>query len=206
MLGKLGGPFVSPRDGVSQHVHVGVEDLDEHFDQAKRHGARVLKNKIKVGLGTWDLGFGIWDLPTLRSVLVEVIVDGEVDAKRRHRPEARGGNLVVFRAHRQVPRADSCNVNQSTDRYHAHRSVVHRLQQRILLPNPIELESMVGSNPVGGCGATRSDGGPIQAPSRLILGGCPRRKDDCDKQSCRHNWEQSTVKHAATIGRNVLLL
>jgi hypothetical protein len=80
MLGKLGGPFVSPRDGVSQHVHVGVEDLDEHFDQAKRHGARVLKNKIKVGhchylcvsvshvgtqdwgLETWDLGLGTWDL------------------------------------------------------------------------------------------------------------------------------------------------
>ena len=43
MLGVRGGMFGSPRDGVSQYVHVTVDDLDRHFEQAKQHGARILE-------------------------------------------------------------------------------------------------------------------------------------------------------------------
>ena len=139
-------------------------------------------------------------------MLVEMIVDGEVDAKRRHRPKARGGNLVVLRPHRQVPRADASNVNEPTDRYHPHRSMVERFQQRVLLPDSIKLESVVSGDPVSRCGATRRYGRPIESPARLVLGSCSRREHDGDKQSCREKVTRGTVKHAAAIGRNVLLL
>lgn len=42
MLGRRGGPFGSPRDGVNQYVHVTVDDVDRHFEQAKQYGARIL--------------------------------------------------------------------------------------------------------------------------------------------------------------------
>jgi hypothetical protein len=132
-----------------------------------------------------------------------MIVDGEIDPKRRHRPQARGGEFVVLRPHRHVPRAEPSNVNEATDRYHPHRGMVERFQQRILLANSVELEGVVRGNPVSGRGAARRNGRPKEAPALLILGNCCRRKHDRDKQSCRKN---STVKHAATIGRNVLLL
>jgi len=136
-----------------------------------------------------------------------MIVDGEVDPKRRHRPEARGRHFVVLRPYRQVPRANASNVDEATDRYHSHRSMVERLQQRVLLPNPIELERVIGGNPVGRCGATGRNGRPIEPSPTLILllGNRSRRKDD-DKQSCRKNLTCPTVQHAAIIGRNVLLL
>src|SRR5262245_27090197 len=112
-----------------------------------------------------------------------MIVDGEVDPKPRHRPEARGGNLVVLWSYRQVPRADASNVDEATDRYHSHRSMVERLQQRVLLPNPKELERVIGGNPVGRCGATGRNGRQIEPPPTLtlLLGGRSRRKDDGEK-------------------------
>jgi len=135
-----------------------------------------------------------------------MIVDGEVHPKRRHRPEASGGKLVVLRSDRHVPRADPRNVNEATDRYHAHRSMVERLQHGILFADLIKLEGVISGDPVGRCGAGRRDGRPIEPPALLILGSCCRRKNQSDKQSCRKNLTHSTVKHAATIGRNVLLL
>lgn len=44
MLGRRGGPFRPPRpDEVTQLVHVAVEDVDQHFEHAKGHGARILE-------------------------------------------------------------------------------------------------------------------------------------------------------------------
>jgi uncharacterized glyoxalase superfamily protein PhnB len=43
MLGRQGGQYLAPRHGeVHQYVHVSVEDVDRHFDQAKRFGARIV--------------------------------------------------------------------------------------------------------------------------------------------------------------------
>ncbi len=42
MLGRRGGPFGSPRDSLNQYVHVTVDNVDEHFERAKRFGAKIL--------------------------------------------------------------------------------------------------------------------------------------------------------------------
>src|SRR5262245_7009505 len=109
-------------------------------------------------------------------MFIEMIMDGEVNPKRRHRPKARGGNLVVLWTHRHVPRADPSNVDEPSDRYHSHRSMVERFQQRILLPDSIELESVVSGDPVGRCGATGRDSWPIEPSALPILSSCCRRK------------------------------
>ncbi|MGH8430217.1 MAG: VOC family protein [Solimonas sp.] len=45
MLGRQGGEFRAPRDGeVTQYVHVAVEDVDRHFEQAKAFGARIVES------------------------------------------------------------------------------------------------------------------------------------------------------------------
>src|SRR5215813_9161789 len=45
MLGRQGGEFRAPRrDEVTQYVIVHVTDLDEHFERARRSGARILKS------------------------------------------------------------------------------------------------------------------------------------------------------------------
>jgi len=139
-------------------------------------------------------------------MFVEMVVDGEIDAERRHRPEARSRNLVVFGTHGEIPRADAGNVDQATDRYHSHRGLLKRLQHGILFTHFVELQRMVGRDPVGSGGAARSSGRPVEPSSLLILGGRCRRKNNGDKQSCRKNLKRTTRKHAATIGRNVLLL
>lgn len=44
MLGRQGGEFRPPRpDEVSQFLHIHVEDVDAHFENARRRGARILK-------------------------------------------------------------------------------------------------------------------------------------------------------------------
>ena len=43
MVGQRGGPFGSPRDGISQYVHVTVDEVDRHFEQAKSYGAKILQ-------------------------------------------------------------------------------------------------------------------------------------------------------------------
>jgi len=155
--------------------------------------------------------FEIRDLPMLRPMLVQMIVDGEVNAKCRHRPEAGGRELVVLGTHREIPRADAGNVNHSTDGNHAHRLSLERLQQRILFLNFVELEGMVGGDPVRGRGPAGCDGRPEETavrPIRLLrlLRRRCRRNNDGDKQSCRQNSKGLIVKHAATIGSSVLLL
>ena len=139
-------------------------------------------------------------------MFVEMVVDGQIDAKRRHRPEAGSRDLVVFGANGEIPGADASNIDQAADRYHPHRRVLKRLQQGILFTHLIELERVVGRDPIGSGGAARRDGRPIQTPPLLVLGDGCRRKKHGDKQSCRQNPKRTGVKHAATIGRNVLLL
>lgn len=44
ILGRQGAEFHPPRRGeVSQFVHVAVQDVDRHFEQAKQHGAQVVQ-------------------------------------------------------------------------------------------------------------------------------------------------------------------
>jgi uncharacterized glyoxalase superfamily protein PhnB len=44
MLGRQGAEYHVPRRGeVTQYVHVTVEDVDRHFEHAKRSGARIVQ-------------------------------------------------------------------------------------------------------------------------------------------------------------------
>ncbi len=43
MVGKRGGPFGSPRDGINQYVLVNVDDVDRHFEKATSYGAKILQ-------------------------------------------------------------------------------------------------------------------------------------------------------------------
>jgi uncharacterized glyoxalase superfamily protein PhnB len=44
MLGRQGGPFRAPQgEDVACYVHVTVDDIERHFERAKRNGARVLQ-------------------------------------------------------------------------------------------------------------------------------------------------------------------
>lgn len=44
MIGRPGGVFQPPRAGeVSQYVHINVDDVDRHYETAKRFGAKILE-------------------------------------------------------------------------------------------------------------------------------------------------------------------
>jgi uncharacterized glyoxalase superfamily protein PhnB len=52
MLGREGAEFRPPRsDEVSQYVLVHVENVDEHFERARQHGARILKPPADMPFG-----------------------------------------------------------------------------------------------------------------------------------------------------------
>jgi len=52
MLGRQGGEFRPPRPNeVSQYVSVDVENVDEHFEQAQKCGARILKSPTDMPFG-----------------------------------------------------------------------------------------------------------------------------------------------------------
>jgi len=52
MLGRQGAEFRPPRpDEVSQYVTVHVEDVDQHFAQTRRCGARILKPPADMPFG-----------------------------------------------------------------------------------------------------------------------------------------------------------
>ena len=52
MLGRQGAEFRTPRPNeVSQYVTVHVEDVDKHFEQTERSGARVLKSPADMPFG-----------------------------------------------------------------------------------------------------------------------------------------------------------
>ncbi len=52
MLGRQGGEFRQPpRNEVSQYVLVHVEDVDRHFEHAKRFGARIVKPPTNMPFG-----------------------------------------------------------------------------------------------------------------------------------------------------------
>ena len=52
MLGRQGGSFQAPKDGhVSQYVLVAVDNVDEHFEHAKRNGARIIQPPVNMPFG-----------------------------------------------------------------------------------------------------------------------------------------------------------
>jgi uncharacterized glyoxalase superfamily protein PhnB len=52
MIGRQGAEFRAPRAGeVSQYVHVRVEDVDRHHEQARLRGARILKAPADMPFG-----------------------------------------------------------------------------------------------------------------------------------------------------------
>lgn len=52
MLGRYGGPFRPPQaNEVSQYVHVTVENVDRHFEHAKRCGARIVQPPTDMPFG-----------------------------------------------------------------------------------------------------------------------------------------------------------
>jgi uncharacterized glyoxalase superfamily protein PhnB len=52
ILGRQGGEFRPPRrNEVTQYVHVHVDDVDRHFDQAKKFGARILESPTNKPFG-----------------------------------------------------------------------------------------------------------------------------------------------------------
>lgn len=52
MLGRQGGEFQPPRPNeVSQYVTVHVEDVDAHFEHARRCGAKILKAPTDMPFG-----------------------------------------------------------------------------------------------------------------------------------------------------------
>jgi uncharacterized glyoxalase superfamily protein PhnB len=52
MLGRQGAEFRPPRpDEVSQYVTVHVDNVDEHFERARKRGARILKPPANMPFG-----------------------------------------------------------------------------------------------------------------------------------------------------------
>jgi len=52
MLGRGGGEFRAPRPNeVSQYVVVHVENVDQRFERAREHGARILKSPTDMPFG-----------------------------------------------------------------------------------------------------------------------------------------------------------
>ena len=66
MLGRQGAEFRPPRPNeVSQFLHVHVEDVDKHFENARQCGARILKSPTDMPFGerqytVEDLGGHRW--------------------------------------------------------------------------------------------------------------------------------------------------
>jgi uncharacterized glyoxalase superfamily protein PhnB len=66
MLGRQGAEFRPPRPNeVSQSLHVHVEDVDKHFENARQRGARILKAPTDMPFGerqytVEDLGGHRW--------------------------------------------------------------------------------------------------------------------------------------------------
>jgi len=52
MLGRQGGPLRSPQAaGLSQYVHVTVDDVDRHFERAKASGATIVQPPTDMPFG-----------------------------------------------------------------------------------------------------------------------------------------------------------
>jgi len=52
MLGRQGGAYRAPRGNeVAAYVHVAVEDVDEHFERARRNGAHILEPPADMPFG-----------------------------------------------------------------------------------------------------------------------------------------------------------
>jgi uncharacterized glyoxalase superfamily protein PhnB len=79
MLGRHGGEFRPPRPGeVSQYVTVHVEDVDGHFEQAQRSGARILKPPSNMPFG--ERQYTVEDPGGHRWTFSQSIADVPLDA------------------------------------------------------------------------------------------------------------------------------
>jgi len=79
MLGRQGGEFRAPRpDEVTQYVIVHVTDLDEHFEHARRSGARILKSPADMPFG--ERQYTVADPEGHRWTFSESIADVPPDA------------------------------------------------------------------------------------------------------------------------------
>jgi uncharacterized glyoxalase superfamily protein PhnB len=52
MLGRSGGPYRAPHgNDVAAYVHIAVDDVEKHFDQAKAAGASIVKPPTDMPFG-----------------------------------------------------------------------------------------------------------------------------------------------------------
>ena len=74
MLGRQGAEFRPPRPNeVSQYVTVHVEDVDEHFEHARRSGARIVKSPADMPFG--ERQYTVEDLGGHRWTFSQTIAD-----------------------------------------------------------------------------------------------------------------------------------
>ena len=86
MLGRQGAEFRPPRPGeVSQFLHIHVEDVDQHFENARRCGARILKTPTDMPFG--ERQYTVEDLGGHRWTFSQSVADVA--------PEKWGATLIV---------------------------------------------------------------------------------------------------------------
>jgi uncharacterized glyoxalase superfamily protein PhnB len=74
MLGRQGGPFRSPRgEEVSAYVHVTVDNVDKHFEQAKQYGASIAQSPHDMPFG--ERQYTVWDYAGHRWTFSQHIAD-----------------------------------------------------------------------------------------------------------------------------------
>ncbi len=74
MLGRQGAEFRPPRPNeVSQYVHVHVGDVDEHFENSRRRGARIFESPADKPFG--ERQYTVEDLGGHRWTFSQSIVD-----------------------------------------------------------------------------------------------------------------------------------
>ena len=95
MLGREGGEFQRPRAGeVSQYVVVHVHDVDQHYEHARRRGARILKSPADMPFG--ERQYSVEDVGGHRWTFSQSIADvapedwGATPARLERRTKAEG--------------------------------------------------------------------------------------------------------------------
>lgn len=113
MLGREGAEFRPPRPNeTSQYVHVHVEDVDEHFEHARRCGARILQAPADKPFG--ERQYTVEDLGGHRWTFSQSIADV---APKNGVPRQRGSN--EHPAHREIVRIQEDLDGRFNDRNYA---------------------------------------------------------------------------------------
>jgi uncharacterized glyoxalase superfamily protein PhnB len=88
MIGASGAEFRPPRlDGVNQYVLVRVDDVDRHFDHAKRFGARIVHPPANMPFG--ERVYTVEDLASHRWTFSQSIEDVAPEQWGAKRPQRR---------------------------------------------------------------------------------------------------------------------